>query len=395
MSASQTENLSTKAAEMPHQNDPAAPSPPVRDLGSMTQWQLIRRRFAKHRLAVASCYILVALYLMALFAEFVAPYSAQQRHLDHQLAPPQPISFSLQNGLYTSGLVGRLNPIDGTTIYERDPGDVIPIRFFVRGDQRLWGLIPINRQLLGVDYERYRDLHPASERAPTMFLLGSDRYGRDLLSRIIFGARISLSIGLIAIAISFVVGIIVGGISGYYGGFADVVIQRIIEILQSIPGLPLWIALGAVLPAYWSDLKVYFGITVVLSLLGWTGLARTVRSKLLSLREEDYAVAARLLGAGNGRIIFRHLLPGFTSHIIVVLSLSVPAMILGETALSFLGLGLRPPVVSWGVLLQDCLDVDMLARSPWLIMPTTFIVATVLAFNFIGDGLRDAADPYR
>jgi peptide/nickel transport system permease protein len=242
---------------------------------------------------------------------------------------------------------------------------------------------------------RYRALHAGRADEATFFLLGSDRYGRDLYSRIVHGARISLSIGLVSIAISFLLGVVVGGISGFYGGAVDTVIQRLIEILQSIPGLPLWIALGAILPPDWSDLKTYFGITVVLSLLGWTDLARTVRSKLMSLREEDYAVAARLLGASHRRIIFRHLLPGFTSHILVSLSLTVPGMILGETALSFLGLGLRPPVVSWGVLLQDCMNLDEVLRAPWLMMPTMFVVTTVLSFNFIGDGLRDAADPYR
>jgi peptide/nickel transport system permease protein len=215
-----------------------------------------------------------------------------------------------------------------------------------------------------------------------------------VLSRLIYGARISLSIGLVSIVVTFLLGAVIGGISGYAGGAVDNLIQRVIEIINSFPQLPLWLALAAVLPGDWSPLQTYFAITIVLSLLGWTGLARVVRGKILSLREEDYAVAARLLGASHARVIFRHLLPGFTSHIIVSLSLSVPAMILGETALSFLGLGLRPPVVSWGVMLQETLNMDVVANYPWLLMPVVLIILTVLAFNFFGDGMRDAADPY-
>jgi len=371
----------------------SGPAPNKAELGSMSQSELVRLRFSRHRLAVISLYLLGVLYFMAVFAEFVAPYSPTQYHLRHAYAPPQAVKFNFEHGFHTYALNRQIHPVDLTVLYERDRSDIVPLRLLPRSEAKLWNVIPLSRQLFGVDEERYRQHRPDGE--PTFFLLGADKYGRDMFSRIVFGARISLSIGLVAITISFLLGIIVGGISGFYGGAVDTVIQRLIEILQSIPGLPLWIALGAILPSDWPDLKIYFGITVVLSLLGWTGLARTVRSKLLSLREEDYAVAARLLGASHKRIIFRHLLPGFTSHILVSLSLTVPGMILGETALSFLGLGLRPPVVSWGVLLQDCMNLDVLVRAPWLIMPTTFIVLTVLAFNFVGDGLRDAADPYR
>jgi peptide/nickel transport system permease protein len=232
------------------------------------------------------------------------------------------------------------------------------------------------------------------EGGGTWFFLGADEYGRDIFSRIVAGARVSLSVGLIGIAFTFLLGVTLGGISGYVGGRADTLIQRTIEILNAFPHLPLWMALAAVLPSDWSAIQVYFAITILLSLLNWTGLARVVRGKILTLREEDYAVAARLLGASHGRILFRHLMPGFTSHIIVALTLGIPGMILGETSLSFLGLGLRPPVVSWGVILQDCMDVRAITGYPWLLSPVAFIVTTVLCFNFLGDGLRDAADPY-
>jgi len=226
------------------------------------------------------------------------------------------------------------------------------------------------------------------------YLLGADKYGRDICSRMIYGARISLSVGIIAIAATFIFGIVIGVISGYVGGATDNFIQRSIEIINAFPKLPLWLALGAAVPPEWSPLRTYFAITLVLSLVGWTGLARVVRGKMLSLREEDYALAARLAGAGHGRIMFRHLLPGFTSHIIVSLTLTVPYMILGETALSFLGLGLRHPVVSWGVMLQDCMNMQVIGNYPWLLQPIVFFVLTILCFNFLGDGLRDAADPY-
>lgn len=362
-----------------------------KDLGSMTQWQLVRLKFSRHRLAVYSLWLLAVLYLAASFAEFVAPYGAADKHLQHIYAPPQKVHFSLSHGLYTYPLEMVRDPVTLTTSYVEHRDQPLKLAFFVEGEfYRLWGVFPCNRHLFGV-----RTLNAEHKTLHTFFLLGSDQYGRDLFSRIVHGARISLSIGLVSIAVSFILGLAIGGVSGYLGGAVDMLVQRLIEILQAIPQLPLWIALGAILPPDLPPLWAYWGMTLVLSFLGWTGLARTVRSKLLSLREEDYAVAARLLGASHSRIIFRHLIPGFTSHIVVSLSLAIPGMILGETALSFLGLGLRPPLVSWGVLLQDCLDLNIMARCPWIIMPTFFVVLTVLAFNFVGDGMRDAADPYR
>ncbi len=226
------------------------------------------------------------------------------------------------------------------------------------------------------------------------FYLGSDRLGRDVFSRIIYGARISLTIGLVGISISFTLGIILGGLAGYYGGWVDLVVQRVIEVVQSLPSIPLWLALAAIMPVTWSPILIYFGITIILGLIDWTGLARAVRSKLLSLREEDYVLAARLLGAKPSRVIGRHLVPGFMSHLIASATITIPTMILGETALSFLGLGLRSPIVSWGVLLNEAQNINVVALYPWLMYPVVPVILIILAFNFFGDGLRDAADPY-
>ncbi len=390
------------------------------DVGSLTQWQLIRLRFARHKLAVIALNMLAILYLVAVFAEFFAPYTQSWRDLDHIYSPPQIPRLNFKHGLHTYAVKQDIDPITFKKSYVLDPDEIMLLGFFVKGaPYKLWGLIPMRRHFVGVrgtcadDGPGTKNPSPGTKNEAqgtkneephsppslacgvrTFYLLGGDKYGRDMFSRILYGARISLSVGLIGIAITFVLGLVIGGISGYAGGAADNLIQRAIEIIDAFPKLPLWLALGAVMPADWAPLKVYFGITVVLSLMGWTGLARVVRGKILSLREEDYAIAARLLGASHGRVIFRHLLPGFTSHIIVALTLTVPGMILGETSLSFLGLGLRPPVVSWGVLLQDCMNMQVVANYPWLLMPVIFIIATVLCFNFLGDGLRDAADPY-
>ena len=360
-------------------------------LGSLSQKELIWKGFARHRLAMASFYLLGVMYTLALGCEFFAPYSPGWKNLDFSYCPPQSLRFDFEHGLHVRGMRQSIDPITLKKNYVEDPADIIPISFLARGESyELMGLIAGDRRFLGVDST------DATGRAgaPPFFVLGADRYGRDILSRMIYGTRISLSVGVVDNAVTFVLGIVIGGISGYVGGRSDNLIQRLIEIINAFPQLPLWLALGASMPPEWSPLRTYFAITIVLSLMSWTGLARVVRGKLLSLREEDFAVAARLMGANHGRVIFRHLLPGFTSHIIVVLTLTVPAMILGETSLSFLGLGLRPPVVSWGVMLQDCMKMEVVANYPWLLFPLSFIIITVLSFNFIGDGMRDAADPY-
>lgn len=357
----------------------------------MSQSQLIWRGLARHRLAMVSLYLLAILYTLAIFCGFFSPYSPQYKNLDFAYCPPQPLHFNFADGFHVYSMQRSIDPITLKKNYVEDPTAIISVGFFVKGEPyKLLGLFPSKRHFLGITSS---STQPQSS-IPPFFLLGSDRYGRDILSRIIYGTRISLSVGIIAIAVTFLLGIIIGGISGYVGGRTDNLIQRYIEIINAFPQLPLWLALGASMPPQWSPLRTYFAITIVLSLLSWTGLARVVRGKLLSLREEDFAVAARLLGASHSRIIFRHLLPGFTSHIIVVLTLTVPSMILGETSLSFLGLGLRPPVVSWGVMLQDCMKMEVVANYPWLLFPLSFIVLTVLCFNFVGDGMRDAADPY-
>ena len=385
-----------QAAESPGPIDqPPAESSPRRG-GDLSQWQLIRRHFARHKLAVGALHVLVLMYLVAVFAEFVAPMVPNEQNLDYQFCPPQQIKWSFSDGLYVNAKQVRIDPVTFRRSYHTLSDLKVPLSFFVKGGEyRMWGLIPMRTHLFGVDESELSEAwQDQAGVAPTFYLFGADEYGRGILSRAIYGARVSLSVGLIGITMTFILGMIIGGVSGYIGGRTDNVIQRAIEVINAFPQLPLWLALGAVMPADWSPLTVYFAITIVLSLLAWTGLARVVRGKILSLREEDYAMAARLLGASHSRVLFRHLIPGFASHIIVALSLAVPTMILAETSLSFLGLGLRAPIVSWGVMLQDCMDIQAVRYYPWLLIPVGFIVSAVLCFNFVGDGLRDAADPY-
>ncbi len=349
-------------------------------------FQLMVWRFRRHKLAVISLAFLLFAYATTLMTEALAPYGLTTRNIDHILAPPQGIHLFHDGkfiGPFTYGLDYRLDMETLTRVYTPNPQRIEKLRFFCRGDSyRFWGMVDGSLHFV------------CPSETGTLFLLGTDRLGRDILSRILYGARISLTVGLIGISISLFLGLLLGGIAGYYGGKVDSVIQRVIEMLRSFPELPLWMTLSAALPVDWSPLVIYFGITVILGLLDWTGLARAVRSKLLALREEDFCTAAELMGASPSRVIRRHLLPNFLSHIIASATLSIPGMILGETALSFLGLGLRAPITSWGVLLAEAQNINAVVLYPWLLFPVVPVVLVVLAFNFLGDGLRDAADPY-
>lgn len=352
-----------------------------------SQLRLMWWKFKRHKLALYSAVFLALLYSMILICEFVAPYDLHTRNVDFIHAPPQSIHL-FDNGSFVGPFVyGRTMSLDMDTLkrnYSDDPTDIQKIRFFCSGDSyKFWGVVEGS----------FHFVCPAV--GGQMFLLGTDRLGRDVLSRIIYGARISLTIGLLGITFSFVLGIIIGGLAGYHGGVFDLIVQRVIEVLQSMPSIPLWMALAAIMPVTWSPIVIYFGITLILGLFDWTGLARAVRSKLLSLREEDYVLAAQLMGAKPSRIIGRHLVPGFMSHLIASATISIPGMILGETALSFLGLGLRAPITSWGILLTEARSVSVIAFYPWLLYPMIPVILVILAFNFMGDGLRDAADPYR
>ncbi len=353
-----------------------------------TQWQLMWRRFRKHRLAMVGAVAVILFYLVVLFADFLAYANPEASDANRGLIAPRGVQL-FQDGQFRPhvyGLVGERDPATFKRVYTVDPTQIIPLTFFAPGfDYTLFGFIPMDRHLIGVE---------GGNPGETLFLLGTDLEGRDMWSRVVYATRTSLTIGLIAVVVSLVLGVILGGISGFYGGFADTIIQRIIEILRSIPTIPLWMGLAAAMPKTWSITQVYFTITIIISLIGWTELARVVRGRFLSLREEDFVTAAELVGAGQGRIIFVHMVPLFLSHIIAATTLALPAMVISETALSFLGLGLRPPAISWGVLLQQAQNVQTVALSPWLLLPALPVILVILAFNFLGDGLRDAADPY-
>lgn len=351
--------------------------------------RLAWNRFKKHRLAVAGGVVVILLYLfMVVLTGFIAPYNHTRKFDDYVHASPTKIRFVDSEGRFhwRPFIYGRRSELDiftFTWVYEEDPTDIHPIYFFVRGDSyRLLGLFPTNIHLFGTDGDE------------PIFLLGTDRLGHDLLSRIIYGGQISLTVGLVGVMLTILLGSILGTASGYYGGVIDNVIQRTAEILLSFPDIPLWAALAAAMPPDWSQVTVFFGISVILSLRNWAGLARQLRGKVLAIREAEYVMAAKGMGASDWRIIVKHLLPNTLSHIVVIATLSVPGMILAETALSFLGLGMQAPLTSWGVLLQDAQQVSVVLQRPWLLLPGLFVVLSVLAFNFLGDGIRDAADPY-
>jgi len=354
-----------------------------------SQWQLMWWRFRKHKVAVASAFVVAGFYLAVLGADFLAYSDPDASEAQRSLMPPQRVYWfdGGRFGPYVYALKGSRDPQTFKRVYRADPSEKIPVRFFAQGfEYRFLGLFPMTRHLIGVDSGR--------DSAKTIFLLGTDVQGRDMWSRLMYGTRISLTIGLFGVAMSLGLGVVLGGFSGFFGGSIDTLIQRVIEILRSIPTIPLWMGLAAALPRDWSILQVYFAITIIISMLGWTELARVVRGRFLALREEDWVVSARLAGCTERRTIFVHMVPSFMSHIIAATTLALPAMIISETSLSFLGLGLRPPAISWGVLLQQAQNVQTVAISPWLMLPAVPVIVAVMAFNFLGDGLRDAADPY-
>lgn len=382
------ESIMTPPQEMEEQEQELVIPQAEERVAVATQWQLMWWRFRKHKLAMGATIVLIFFYLIAMNAEFLAYIDPETSDAQRSLMIPQPI-YWFDNGTFSPHVFGMTGKRDLKTfkrVYAPDPNLKYPVRLFGPGFEYKWlGFIPTNLHLLSVE---------GAEAEETLFLLGTDVQGRDVWSRLMYATRTSLVIGLVSVALSLILGVVLGGISGYYGGMSDTVIQRIIEILRSLPTIPLWMGLAAALPSTWSVNQIYFAITIIISLLGWTELARVVRGRFLSLREEDFVMAARLSGCSRMRVIFRHMVPSFLSHIIAATTLALPAMIISETSLSFLGLGLRPPAISWGVLLQDAQNIQALAISPWLLIPAVPVIIAVLAFNFMGDGLRDAADPY-
>jgi len=364
----------------------AAPARAQR-LASAGQWRLTWRRFRRHRLAVVCGILVLLFYSVVVFAEFFATTDPNRPSAAFSLMPPQPV-YLFDNGVFRPFVYKVEHKRDATfqLVYTPNTSVKIPVVLFAKGfPYNLFGFLPVNRHLIGVE---------GADAGQTLFLLGTDVQGRDLWSRIMVATRVSLTVGLAGVTISLLLGVLLGGVSGLYGGTIDEAIQRIIEVVRSVPTIPLWMGLAAAVPRNWSVTQIYFAITIIISLVSWTELARVVRGRFLALREEDFITAAELDGCGRLRIIFHHMVPSFLSHIIAVTTLTLPTMILSETALSFLGLGLRPPALSWGVLLQAAQNVQAVAITPWLLLPAIPVVIAVLAFNFLGDGLRDAADPY-
>ena len=361
-----------------------------RDMAVAGQWRLFWLKFKKHKIALASLVVIVFMYLVAAFADFIAPVDPNAANSRFTYAPPQGLSLMLDGSFrpHVDQLKMTLNTESMRREFMPDPTKSVSVSFFVPAQQPyyLLGFIPMRTKLFGLTNPKPGD---------SMYIFGADRLGRDIFSRVVHGAKISLSIGLVGVFISLILGVTIGGISGFFGGWIDLAIQRFIELLRSIPTIPLWMGFAAAIPVGWPPLRTYFVITLIVSLIGWTSLAREVRGKFLSLRNEDFVIAARLDGMSEIGIIFHHLVPSFISHIIATLTLAIPSMILAETALSFLGIGLQPPIISWGVLLQEAQNIRAVAQAPWLLFtPAAAIVISVLSLNFLGDGLRDAADPY-
>ncbi len=372
-----------------HEAIPAAQVSTEERIYVASQWKLVWMRFRRHRLALFSVAIIAAFYLVVLFPEFLAIHDPLKVDSQRVFVGPQRVHIfdGLKPSLpYVYGVNVTRNSKSLRLEYAIDESQKHRVRYFVRGyEYKLWTLFRTDVHLMGIDTsEGIRNFHP----------LGTDRLGRDMWSRLMYGTRISMSIGLVGVAISLFLGVLLGGVSGYFGSLIDIAIQRLIEFIRSIPTIPLWLALAAAVPQDWSVLRVYFAITIIISLIGWTRLAREVRGRFLALREEDFVVAARLYGTGPLRIIFRHMVPSFVSHIIATTTLAIPAIIIAETALSFLGLGMRQPAISWGVLLKEGQNVQSVALAPWVLVPGLLVIVSILAFNFLGDGLRDAADPY-
>lgn len=357
-------------------------------LSVASNWTLVWWRFKKHRLAVFSGLLLLGLYVVVLVPDFFATQDPEAGEARLAFVPAQPLHLFREGRFdpWAPALTGQRNKVTLRMEWSVDESRQVPVRFFAPGEPyKLLGLFETDLHLLGVE---------SDDPADRLYLLGSDRLGRDQWSRLMFGTRTSMTIGLIAVALSVVLGVLLGGISGYFGGVLDLIIQRLIELLQSLPTIPIWLALTAALPPQWPPEQVFFAITIILSLIGWTTLAREVRGRFLALREEDFVLAAELVGASRLRIITRHMVPTFMSHIIATSTLAIPVMIINETSLSFLGLGLRPPAISWGVLLQEAQNIQTIALAPWLLTPSILVIIAVLAFNLVGDGLRDASDPY-